>query len=181
MKKINSFVLIVVFFISCNTEKNYCVYENFNKLNLAVVNTFIEIPPHQITDTLRYGKETDLYYTVKSIDSSITLNAFVTSTDSNNLGRFDITHVTLTQKQEVENGQNSKKLLSEKYKTVDNVKVGYLKYLIEQSGNTFFEGRIYFYKDKKLVVLWIFEKYEQDTDKNHLTMDCMLESLEFNK
>lgn len=59
-------------------------------------------------------------------------------------------------------------------------RVGYLQYLVEQRDKSSYEGRIYFYKDKKLITLWLLEKYGNEEQKDRFLIDCILESISMN-
>ena len=179
MKLIKYTIVSSILLLSCNSKKIDCKQNNFKSLKLWPVNTDLLLPEYKLVDTIKYGTETLLTYNIKSVGSLININAFVISHENDNPAGLDINHIMVVQKQEIESGQNSKKLLMETFKNVDNIKIGYLKYIVEQANKKFYAGRIFFYKDKKLVILWLFEKYDENEDEEHLTMDCILQSIKF--
>ncbi len=85
----------------------------------------------------------------------------------------------LFQKKEVEYERKTKKL-NETIINIGAIKVGYLKYLIEQKDKKFYEGRIFFYTKKKLAEVWVFEKYTNDRQNAHSIVDCIIKSLKLN-
>ncbi|WP_315824071.1 hypothetical protein [Paraflavitalea speifideaquila] len=126
-----------------------CEISNFEGLDLKPVHVRIKIPPYQIMDTTKYGSgRTILNYKIKSVDSLLNVVAFIDDYNDYADEQLDIARITSLQKQEVERGLNNKKLLTETIKEIDSIKVGYIKYLVEQSGDKFYSSRIFFSRIK---------------------------------
>ncbi len=157
----------------CNTKKQTCDSVNYKELNLKPVNTVLKLPNYIVTDTVKYGDVDNIFeYKVKSIDSSFVAYAGVKSYDLKPDAMPDIIHRMTSQKEQVESGQSTMLLLIETFKNIDGVKVGYLKYLDQKRSR--YEGRIFFYKGKKFVDIWLFEKYNSEKDNSNSTIDCVL-------
>jgi hypothetical protein len=76
----------------------------------------------------------------------------------------------------VESGQDSIYMIIEAFKTIKTIKVGYLKYLDKTRGR--YEGRIFFYRDKKFVDIWLFEKFIEESQNKGSVIDCIFEKME---
>ena len=176
MKNITIISVFSVLLISCNSQNQKCSRRDFKNLDLLPVKISIKMPPYQIVDTTRYGRSrTILNYKIKSLDGLLDVVVFVDDYSDYADNQFDINRIALSQKQEVESGQNDKKLLTESIKKNNGLEVGYLKYLVKQTSNKFYASRIFFYKGKKLIVLWLFDRNGNAEDRS--MSDCIIESL----
>ena len=164
--------------ITCNSQKSNCEQSNSEELKLWPINASFKLPPYLITDSTKFGKETILNYNIKSIDSSLNVIASIKNYENPPPAQFDLKQHMLFAKQEIQFNRKVDKL-TETFKDIDTLRAGYLKYMVEQKDKKSYEGRIFFYKDKKLVELWLFENYNEDKDKEHLIMDCVLQSIKF--
>ena len=179
MRNITIIPILSALLTNCNSKKQVCTKSDFEELYLKPVHVNVKIPPFRITDTTKYGPgRTILNYKIKSVDSLLTIAVFIDNYDDYTDEQLNIDRIALLQKQEVESGQNDKKLLTETIKKIDGIKVGYLKYLVKQSGDNFYSSRIFFYKDKKLIALWLFDKNVVESRSTYGSIsDCIFESL----
>lgn len=175
-KKIFNSVVGAIFLISCSSRKQNCDIMSLKELTLYPVNAVLKLPPYKVVDTSIFDTQTILNYNIKTVDSSLNLIAFVYSYENEPAASFSLNDRMSFQKHEVVYGQDSIKPLIETFPQVGNTKVGYLKYLDEKRKR--YEGRIFFFKDKKLVVLWLFEKYQNQSQDNFSLIDCILENIE---
>jgi hypothetical protein len=170
--------VLSVLLTNCRTEKQKCARGDFKELDLKSVQISVKIPPYQIVDTTKYGPgRTILNYKITSLDSLLNVVVFIDDYNDYANEQLNIDGIVSLQKQEVETGQNDKKLLTEVIKDIDSLKVGYLKYLVVQASDKFYASRIFFYKDKKLIVLWLFDRNVNEKLANRSISDCVLESL----
>lgn len=178
MKNSITISVLSVLLINCNSKNQECVQEDFKELGLKPVHVSVKIPPYQIVDTAKYGPgRTILNYKIKSLDSLLSIVVFIDDYDDYADEQLNINRIASLQKQEVESAQNDKKLLTEEIKSIDSLKVGYLKYLVEQPNDKFYSSRIFFYKDKKLIVLWLFDRNVNNKYNYSSVSDCVLKSL----
>lgn len=94
---------------------------------------------------------------------------------------FNLNRIISSQKHEVESGQNEKELLTEGIMNIDGAKVGYLKYFIKQPSGNFLASRIFFYKDKKLILMWVFDKNSTRKSATISISDCILKSIKIDQ
>jgi hypothetical protein len=179
--KVSNWSFIALLILACSPKKENCAIDTFADLSLYPVNTNLRLPPYKIVDSLKYGNgETILNYKIKAIDSTVELIAFIYDYTKKSDREFDMVHFSSVQKEEVKFGRDSVAILIDTVKDFGEVKVGYLKYLIEQKGKKFFEGRIFFYKENKLSIIWLFEPYREDRASKLSTIDCIFESMQIN-
>ena len=152
----------------------------FKELNLYPVSSTLRMPDYKVTDSIRYDAQTILNYTIKSVDSLLNMNCFIKSYENDPDAKLDIIATMMFQKQEVEFNRDTLKLLRETFENIDTVKIGYLKYLIETPTEKFYESRIFFYRGRKIVVLWLFEKYQTHIQDESSVIDCILQSIKLN-
>jgi hypothetical protein len=180
MNKINliKFFVVFLFISSCSVNSRVCNMDSFDELYLHPVNCRLKLPKFLILDSVRYDNDLLLSYVIQSEDSLLNMNCFVKRYYSPS--KPDIRILNSFQKQEVEFNRKSK-LLNEYIKDVNGFQVGFLKYLIETPDKKFMESRIFFYKQQKVVTLWLFEKYNGNTvpDKGTL-IDCIFNSISLN-
>ncbi len=169
-----------IYLLSCHSKEQHCEVSTYQILNLYPVDIFLKLPKYQIIDTTRRDPHTILNYTIQSLDSLISMNCFVISYGNDPYARFDIASLMESQRHEVEFNRNSPKLLSEKINVIDTLKVGYLKYLVQMPEEKFYEGRIFFYKEKKLVTIWLFEKYMNESQNEQSVIDCIANNMALN-
>lgn len=174
-------ILSICIIISCQESKNHCKENKLTELLLKPFRISVKMPKYKIIDSTIYGgSNTILNYKIKSLDNSIELIVFIDD-QKDFIGRdLRIENITGFQKMEVESTSESRtSLLNEHYKQIQHIKVGYLKYLIEKKNEKYFESRIYFYKENKLVVIWIFEKFISEVNNSYSKVDCILDSINF--
>jgi hypothetical protein len=177
MNKIKLLIIVSALLSNCSSSRNKCVHKDFEELDLRVVRVIFKIPPYKIVDTTKYGPGTTiLNYSIKSLDSKLDVVVFIDDLKEE-YGQLDISNIAKVQKHEIESGQNDKKLLKEEYKKSDTLNVGYIKYLVEQPNEKFYASRIFFYKEKRLIVLWLFENISKENSKYSSLSDCILESI----
>ncbi len=172
-------IIFLLLIVSCNYKRQILCSEGFKELNLYPVNTTLNIPPFIITDSVIYGGMNKiLSYKIKSIDTSFSVYVFIDNHEKD--VSLDLNHIATVQKGEVESGRNSKKIIKELFKNIGDIKVGYLKYFIEQENKKFYAGRVFFYREKKLVVCWFFENYIDEIHNNESVIDCVFENIKIN-
>ncbi|OQP38764.1 hypothetical protein A4H97_18780 [Niastella yeongjuensis] len=178
---ISVIVIANVFILSCNDNGGYCQQGVVNDLVIEPVHTVLKIPPYRIYDSvIYYNGRTMLNYKITTIDSSLELILFVDDYKDYSDKQRDIEHIKKMQKQEVESSLESKiTLITERYKQADSIKVGYVKYLIEQKNEKFYSARIFFYRDKRLVTIWLFENFINEKRNLNSEIECILNSLAF--
>lgn len=141
------------------------------------------LPQYKITDSTRYGgNENELTYNVVTQDSVIALSCYVTKypTEFGYAG-FDINRAMKSQKSELIYGIKSPILLSQQITEIDSVKVGYVKYLIETENDKYYEARIFFFRDRRFVNIYITENYSNNTDSASASVsDCIFKSVALN-
>jgi hypothetical protein len=170
-------IAIAMSMFTCNTKRQACDTTNFKELSLYPVNTVLKLPAYIIDDTIRYGDLSNIFeYKVKSTDSSIIVYAGVKSYEQNPDAMPDINHRMGSQKEQVESGQDSMRLIVETFETIGTTKVGYLKYLDKKRKR--YEGRIFFYRGNKFVDIWLFEGYTNEAKNKQSVIDCVLENIE---
>jgi hypothetical protein len=169
----------MILLLSCGIKKAECQIRDFKEVNLWPVNASLKLPPFRIVDSMSFDKKTILSYNIKSLDSLIDVVAFVESHEEYLPADLDIDQQMLFQKKEVEYGRKAQKL-KEEFVNIGIVKVGYLKYFIDQKDKKFYEGRLLFYRGKKLVIIWLFEKYANDEQNTHSIIDSIAGSLQLN-
>jgi hypothetical protein len=169
-------VIFLIFMASCNRSE-FCNITNFKDLPLKVANVLIKLPPYKIKDTLIYdgGKKVLLNYNLVTEDSLMNIFVTVKTYERDTLPLFDIREIMSLEKEEAEFGQDSLFLIKENFKELGNIKIGYLKYLDTRRNR--YEGRIAFYNSKKLISLWLYEKFESTTKNNSSLIDCVLENI----
>ncbi len=128
---------------------------------------------------MRYDIQTVLSYTVNTSDSVLGMNCYIKSYENDSIALFDIKTLMHFQRQEVEFGRDSLRQITETIKDIDSVKVGYLKYIVQQPTENLYEGRIFFYRGRKLVTLWLFEKYRNEKKNGQSIIDCILDNIKF--
>lgn len=176
MRVLKNISWLIFFTYACGSERQSCDVNNLQELNLYPVQCIIKLPAYKIVDSMRYDDKTILSYDLKSFDSSISANCFIKSYVKDSSAMPDIQAVKDFQKQEVEFGRDSVRKITEEFKIIEGLKVGYLKYLVTKPEEKFYEGRIFFYKGKMLVTLWIFER-TQSEEPRQSTTDCIVQSL----
>lgn len=180
---ISAIVLVNVLLLSCKDNGQYCRQGVFNELVIAPIHVVLKIPSYKILDSVIYGNgRTLLNYRIRTIDSSLDIIVFVDDYKDYNDKERKIESVMRLQKQEVESILESAITLKiEEFKQIDSIKIGYVKYLVEQKKRKFYAGRIFFYRDKKLATIWLFENYVNGGNKSYSEIDCVLKSLKFQK
>lgn len=124
-------------------------------------------------DSTRYDTQTILSYTIKSTDSLFSMNCFIKSYENDPDAKININAVKMFQKQQAEFNRESIKLLTDTITNIDTIKIGYLKYLVQTPAEKFYEARIFFFKGQKLVTIWLFEKYQDETQDKSSLVDCV--------
>jgi hypothetical protein len=164
-----------VIFVSCKLNDRECATQNFQKLGLHAANSTMLLPPFKILDSIRYDPEVILNYSIKTLDTSLSVVAFVYS-DAKGLFTKPINDLRDAQKQEVEYGRDSIRLLEEKVKTIGSIKVGYLKYhdFLKKRN----EGRFFYFNQNKMVIIWLFEPYANEKLDNSSLIECVFENLD---
>lgn len=169
--------IATIFFLSCDTNNGKCGSSKIEELVLPKVNTILKLPAYVVIDTVRYGDSDNIFHSeVMSLDSSLLLLAGIKSYAKNQEAMPDIVLKMAMQKTQIESGQDSMKLLVEKYKNIDTTKVGYLKYLDVKRNR--YEGRIFFYQDLMFVDIWIFENCADCRVYMNSEIDCIFENIE---
>lgn len=169
---------IVVSTVSCESENDRCEDAELQVLKLDVIDAEIRLPSYRIVDSTIYGPgRTMLNYEIMSIDSLV--HAFIMVDDYHDYsdGQLDLNRIQSVQKKEVESGKNLVQFLTDEIRNIDGRRIGYFKYLVKQSTSDLLASRIFFYKDRKLVVIWIQDKSTTLTDKAPSLSDCILNSL----
>jgi hypothetical protein len=175
----NIWIVALLPLLSFCSSKIDCDISSFRDLTLHPIHCSLRIPAYRIIDSVRYDLQTILSYNIKTSDSLVSINCFIKSYENDRNALFNIFQEMAFQKQEAEFGRDSLKKLTETYIEVDSIKVGYLKYLVQNSTEKFYEGRIFFYKNKQLVTIWLFEKYRDEKWNSQSVIDCILGSLKF--
>ena len=179
MRKMIKYLLVALALAACSSKRESCSLPSPEQVKLWPVSASFVLPPYRIADSISYGKETILTYNIASIDSLITVRASVLSLEEN-LSQpiaWDIDQKMLFQKKEVEYGRQVK-MLTEEIMKKDSVKIGYLKYLVEQPDKKFYEGRVFFRRGNKAVEIWLFEKYKDEQQNARSGIDCIKNSIE---
>jgi len=181
MRKMIKYLLAALALAACDSKREDCSLLSSGQLTLWPVNASFKLPAYKIADSLSYGKETILTYDIASIDSLITVRASVISLEESPPRpiAWDINQKMVFQKKEVEYGRQVKKL-TEEIMDRDSVRIGYLKYLVEQPGEKFYEGRVFFRRGNKAVEIWLFEKYKDEQQNARSVIDCIKNSIELN-
>jgi hypothetical protein len=174
----SSFIIVLMALLSCNSKKEICRIANFQDVNLYPVDVILRMPPYRILDSMRFDTQTLLNYKIITIDTALESYILIKSYVNNPEALPDIEHVISSQKHEVEFGRDSAKLLTETFRNIDSTKIGYLKYLVTQPQEKFYEGRIFFFRGKKLITLWLFEKKTNTKKDKQSVIDCILENIQ---
>jgi hypothetical protein len=175
--KIYIYLLTTIAFSCCNANRENCNLKGYMEIKLRPVNVSLKLPAYRIVDSLRFGKETVLSYNIKSIDSTVDAIALVSSDyDEEAVTDTNLNQRMYFQKKTVEFGRQAQKL-EEKIVDIDTIKVGFLKYLINLKGKTFYEGRIFFYRGGNLVQIWLFEEHVSEQHNLHSAIDCIVQSI----
>jgi len=178
-KNKNYIVLITLLFLSCNPKEQTCDISEFKELNLYPVNAILKLPEYEFIDSIVYDKQTIINYKVKTLDSSLSLTVFIDSYEKDSNSLVAINQMMVFQKQQVEDGMDSIKLLSDTMLNRDNVSIGFIKYFVQHEDKKYYESRIAFYRGRILVKLWLFEKCA-DKAKNAISIiDCIFDNMVF--
>jgi hypothetical protein len=168
--------LILIQVISCNENKEICDTTRFKELKMYPIQFTLKVPEYKVTDSTRFGGKENIYdIKIRTLDSNLIIFASLTNYTTYVDESFNINYRMDFERQEIEHIDSSKKLIKEAFKTIDTIKVGYLKYL--DSKKKRFESRIFFYKDKKLADIWLFENNVTESKENFSVIDCILENL----
>lgn len=167
--------------MNCKVKDYYCDQQNFNEIDLRPSRTKFSMPSFcQLRDSSIFDnvyKDVLLNYTFSSADSNLFATAEVEN-DKMYKGHFNYQNFYWLNREEVNNWPDTKNtLLRDSSKNLNGVKIGYLKYLVNQKGKDYYEGRIFFIRDDKVTKLWFIEKFDKNTEKNRLMMDCVFESI----
>jgi hypothetical protein len=146
-------------------------------LELKPVSCYFTLPKFSIEDSMRFGKEAILSYKIKFADSTLYMNCFVTSNGNETDAKFDLVSLKKLQKDEVLFNRNTPKLLIDEIRQINSTNVGYVKYLVNMPGEKFYEGRIFFLKENKVVTIWIFERFKSDSYNHESMIDCIVKSI----
>lgn len=157
-------------------EEN-CDITSFSALELYPVRCSIKLPNYSFIDSSTYDKRTILNYSIKSRDSVLDMNCFVKSYENYPYVLPNISLIKKFEKQEAEFNRKNIKLLVDTTLIKAGVEIGYLKYFVSTPIESFYEGRVFFYRDKKLVNLWLFEKYLNDSGNKCSLIDCILNNI----
>lgn len=176
MKKIYIYILTALAFAGCNFNRENCNLENYQQIKLWPVNVSLKLPAYRIVDSLKLGQETILSYNIKSIDGTLDATALVSSGEEERPTDLSLNQQMVFQKKEIEFGRHAQKL-EEQIINIGTTKVGILKYLIELNGKRFYEGRIFFYRGKNLVQIWLFENHVSEQGNIHSVIDCVTQSI----
>jgi hypothetical protein len=176
MKILHLLILALIAF-SCASKSNVCDVREFNSLDLYSANASIRLPAYKVTDTIAYGDLSNIFERkVKSFDSSLIVFAGVKSYEKNLDAMPDIDSRMKSQKEQIEGGQDSIRVLINTFKMIDTVKVGYLKNFDEKRMR--YEGRFFFNRGSKFVDIWLYEKFVKTGDDKKSIIDCIFESIE---
>jgi len=179
MIKAITFIMLSIALLSCNLKKRGCSSAYFENIDLWPVNVTLKVPSYKIVDSTRFGSENILNYRASSTDSTLKMYFTITSyKDIRPIG-IDITHEMSSQKHTSELGWQTTKLI-ELFKIVDTTKIGCLKYLKEKDGKKIYEGKMFFFRGKQLVEVWLLEKYLNEEQKGNSVIDCIFESVKLN-
>lgn len=175
-------VAITVGLVSCKFKNDFCGDRELQALELAPVNAEIKLPAYQIVDSTIYGPgRTILNYEVKSIDSLLHVFIMVDDYREYSDTQLNLHRIQALQKKEVESGKNVVQLLTDKIINTNGSQIGYLKYQVKQSSGSLIVSRIFFYEEKKLVVIWVHDTRTSGRTKDTSLSDCILKSLTFKK
>jgi hypothetical protein len=173
-----TFLAILVFLnLSCHSGNQECILVNDKVLNLYPVNCLFKLPEFKIDDSTRYDQEEILNYRVKFIDTSLSMNCYVKSYGKRPDAQPDFLSLKENQKLEVEFNRQAPRLLIDTINRVSSTDIGYVKYLIDMSGEKFYEGRIFFLKRGNLVTVWLYEKYKSELYNKKSAIDCIVKSM----
>jgi hypothetical protein len=176
---INYIWLITLLLLGCNSKERDCDVSEFRELNLYPVNVILKIPKYKFVDSIVYNKETIINYKVMTLDSSLTLIAFVDSYEKDTNSLVSINQIMIFQKEQVEAGMDSIKLLEDTIVNRNNIDLGFIKYFVQQENKKYYESRVAFYRERVLVKLWLFEKYDDKIKNTGSIMDCIFDNMTF--
>ncbi len=166
---------------NCTHSKFECDYSLMRNFNEDVSRMIIKIPKIcDITDSTIVGNTNTIKnYWLESIDSSIMINIFVESIDGYPENRKTIVKQRDFNKNKLLFIRQSLKELLDTVIVKNNIEIGYSKYYTfsSQRNSLLIEGKIFFYREGKLVVVTCMEKYTSEVQKQHSTSDCVFESL----
>ena len=178
--KIYNWAIIIVLLTSCGVRQQVCDTKGFKELDLQKANVALKLPEFIITDTVRWGDETRLLdYKLRTLDSSLIVFAGVTTFGDDPYASFDIKERMESEKEQIQSGQDSMTLITQTFKIVDSIKIGYVKYLDRRYDKRRYESRIFFYKEKLFVDIWLIERYISNEKEKHSLTDCILENIKF--
>lgn len=176
--EIKLFVIIAIC-LSCNTGGEKCDRNNLKELKIAAANTILRLPPFVIKDTIKYGGPQIIFrYNVLTIDSSLTLYASVKNYEKDPVAVFDIDGLISDTKESLVRETPDLQLVSESFKKMDNIKIGYFKFLNLKRNR--YDGGIFFYRGKRLVQIWIYERVKSENEVGRSLTDCVFENLQIN-
>jgi hypothetical protein len=171
------FYTLVFHSMSCHHPGTICDMPGSQTLELKPVSAYFTLPKFSIEDSMRFGKEAILSYKIKFADSTLSMNCFVTSNGNVTDAKFDLASLKKLQKDEVLFNRISPELLIDEIRQVNSTNIGYVKYLISMPSEKFYEGRIFFLKENKLVTIWIFERFKSDSYNHGSIIDCIVKSI----
>lgn len=172
-----SLIVLLISLMSYDRNKTKCQMSNLYELQLAPIQAKLMIPHYKIVDSTLYDPKTVLSYDIHSYDKTFEIKCFIKSGESQSPSASELNSVMSFQKGEVEFGRDSIRKIDEKFRTVDGVRVGFVKYFVRQQKESFWESRIFFFKETKLVTLWVFEKYQTTPITAPLLSDCILQNI----
>ena len=184
MKKIIILLVSAIALISCKENKaTKCDYTKMKDFDIKICDVGIKIPDSCILkDTLIFDDKILMNYFFESADSSLLLLAYVKNFNYEGWeSDISVEKQAYSQRGDIEDtilNQSHEKLLDTIF-LVNKIKTGYLKYKTKQRRGEFIESKIYFFRDKKLCVIELLERYKNEEQKKHSIADCMLESLRF--
>ncbi len=106
---------------------------------------------------------------------------FVQENNKNSHFSTDLKIIKEFQRNEVEFNRTGFRQLVDTIFRVKNVSIGYLKYLIPDTEAQFYESRVVFYVNGKLVTMWIFENVKNSLETTKSLSDCIIETIQFGK
>lgn len=176
------FILISVFLFSCTGDISQCDTDQFRKLSIYPASCTIKIPEYDIIDSaFIIDGTTIMNYRIRARDSSMSMVCFVQENNKNNHFSTDLKIIKEFQRNEIEFNRTGFRQLVDTIFRVKNVSIGYLKYLIPDREAQFYESRVVFYVNGKLVTMWIFENVKNSLETTKSLSDRIIETIQFGK
>lgn len=170
-------ILLGAGMFSCKENEQYCDITSYKELSLEPVKTVLKIPNYVITDTISYGDISNFFERdIQSVDSTFSLMASITTYAKDPEAMPDAVHRMASQKEHIESTYDSMRLITQTFRNIDSIKIGYLKYIDEK--RKLYEGRIFFNKGVMYTDIWLYEKYDEESNDRHSIIDCVFENIQ---